>query len=384
MSDSLPTIRHAFVSTATVTPEQWDAAAATATSADGILAKLTTTPAWWDPAATAVTPYHRKAVVALSPGDSSDALVRRLRWGDYLIRGELGRGGTSAVFRGRCLRTNRDVALKRPRATSADPGRLRREAALLARLSHPAFLRPPKVETLDGTDVLVMESVRGESAARLVKRLSKHAQRVPWDAAVAWVLEVLAGLAQAHALGIVHRDITPRNLMISEAAVRLLDFGLAIAPDMPADPTPGRAVGTPDYMPPEQWASGAVGPPADVYALGGTLFFLLTGRPPFSSDTTHGLMLQHLTAEVPSLRPDCPDAPPALDAVLARMMAKNPHHRGTADDLCHQLSAILSETPPPAVPTTATDRRRPWLDAITHHLQRFLGFPPAPCPTAAV
>jgi serine/threonine protein kinase len=353
-------LRSAFVSTQTVTAEQWDAAAA---KGGDVLDHLSATPAWWVPhgSAPAVTAFHRRAVKSLADAHKLDALARRLRWGDYLIRSELGRGGMGVVFRAWDLKANEEVALKRVRVNGRQVRtRFQREATILARLDHPAVAKFRGVEKLDGADVLVMEYVPGESAARLVRRLAKEGKRVPWTTAVGWTLDILDALSHAHGRQVVHRDIKPGNVMITGiagTAVKLLDMGLAKCSDMPADgqlTIQGQILGTSEYMPPEQWAGGAVTPAADLYALGGTLFFLLAARTPFTAGSPHQHMLQHLKAEVPSVRAHRPEVPEQLDAVIARMMAKNPLHRGTARELRWQLAGVLAsaahataDTPPP-------------------------------------
>ena len=359
-------LRSAFVSTQTVTAEQWDAAAAKAGSAAGTLDLLSRTPAWWEPhgSAPAVTPFHVRAVKSLAAAGRLGGLARRLRWGDYLVRSELGRGGMGVVFRAWDLRGKEEVALKRVRVPARQARtRFQREAAILARLDHPAVAKFRGVERLDGADVLVMEYVPGESAARLVRRLAKEGRRVPWTTAVRWAVEVLDALAHAHGRQVVHRDIKPGNVMITGiagTAVKVLDMGLAKCSEMPCDgqlTAHGQILGTSEYMPPEQWTGGAVSPAADLYALGGTLVFLLTGRSPYPGDSPHQQMLQHLSAAVPAVRAVRPDAPAQLDAVLARMLAKNPLHRGTARELRWQLSGVLASAArtadPPASPDTA-------------------------------
>ncbi len=344
-------VRSAFVSTHTVTAEQWEDAARVTRPGDDVLATLTSQPAWWSAggSAPAVTSYHLKLVPSLAKAGALASLARRLRWGKYLIRGELGRGGMGVVVRGWDLDAGADVALKRMRGQSRDGReRFRREGEILSRLDHPSIARFAGVDRLDGADVLVMEYVPGESASRLVRRLTREGQRVPWKTAVGWAVEVLDALAHAHGRQVIHRDIKPGNLMITGiggAGVKLLDMGLAKCGELAdADLTrAGQILGTCEYMPPEQWAGGkTVTPAADLYALGGTLFFLLTGRSPYSGSSMHQQMHGHLSAEVPAVRAERADVPEPLDAVVRRMLAKNPLHRGTARELRWQLEGVLA------------------------------------------
>jgi hypothetical protein len=144
---------------------------------------------------------------------------------------------------------------------------------------------------------------------------------------------------------VVHRDIKPGNLMACGGRVTLLDMGLARCADPAADEPQltrhGEVLGTSEYMPPEQWEGKEACAAADLYSLGCTLFFLLTGHPPYAGETSYRQMTQHTSAPVPSVRASRPDVPAALDAVLQRMMAKNPAHRGTARELTWQLKRVL-------------------------------------------
>ena len=348
-------IRAAFVDSQTVTADQW-AKAALATGADGwraTLTALTKQPAWWaaDGSAFAVTDFHIRVVDALRKAGSLDPLARRLRWGHYLIRGELGRGGMGVVYRAWDVTARTDVALKRVRGSSKQARtRFRREGEILSRLDHPAVAQFLGVERLDGGDVLVMEFVPGESAARKVRRMTREGRCVPWKTAVGWAVEVLDALAHAHGRQVIHRDIKPGNLMITGvggSAVKLLDMGLAKCTELPDGggelTLAGQILGTSEYMPPEQWTGGkTVTAAADLYALGGTLYFLLTGRCPFPGDSPHQQMIGHLSGNVPSVRATRADVPEALDAIVRRMMAKNPLHRGTARELRWQLNTVLA------------------------------------------
>lgn len=136
---------------------------------------------------------------------------------------------------------------------------------------------------------------------------------------------------------------------------RPLDLGLAKCGDNPTGTDgpltgDGQALGTREYMPPEQWVNGAtVTAAADLYALGATLFYLLAGRPPFEAESSFRLMNMHLSAAVPSVRTARPDVPASLDAVIQRMLAKNPAHRGTARELAWQLSRAMAASRTPDV-----------------------------------
>lgn len=360
-------VRDAFIRQQVVTAQQWDEATAR-TSSGAVLRYLANQPAWWDATERAVTSYHLQLTEHLEKKNALDQLDRSLRLGRFLIREELGRGGMGVVYLAWDPDAKRLVAIKRVRGQGRQiRTRFQREARVLARLDHPAIARFLGVEQVRNSDVLVMEYVRGHSASRYVRRVTKAGRQVPWPLAVNWAAQILEALAHAHGRQVIHRDIKPGNVMIQDgpgASVKLLDLGLAKCSDEPTEDEPltrdGQALGTREYMPPEQWANGgAVTAAADLYALGGTLFYLLAGRPPFEAESSYRIMHLHLTAAVPSVRTIRPDVPEALDAVIQRMLAKNPAHRGTARELAWQLGRVLAtgrrvETPLPDVPSSSS------------------------------
>ncbi len=345
-------VRAAFVDSEVVTAGQWDRAAAAGPDWEAVLAALRRAPAWWAAGggAGAVTDYHTKLVHALLGAGSLEPLPRRLRSGPFLIRTELGRGGMGVVFRAVDTRSRAEVALKRVRTQSRQmASRFRREGEILARLDHPGIARFLGAERAGGHDVLVMEYVPGETASHKVRRLTRGGEVLPWRTAVGWAVEVLDALAHAHGRGVVHRDVKPGNIMVTGgpgSAVKLLDVGLAkcVGPQAGADLTAdNQLLGTSEYMPPEQWAGGKdVTPAADLYALGGTLHFFLTGRSPYAGESTVQQMMQHVSAAAPDVRPLRPDVPARLADVIRRMMAKDPADRGTARELRWGLNAVLA------------------------------------------
>ena len=370
-TDVLARVRAAFVNTGAVTPEQWDRAAEAASPGGGweaVLGVLARTPAAWanDPEITAVTKYHQKLVAHLVRNDALDELQRRLRWNRHLIRAELGRGGMGVVFLGWDTAAGRLVALKRVRTPDRQiRARFQREARVLARLDHPGIAKFLNLERLAGGDVLVMECVAGETASKTVRRLTKAGAQLPWETAVGWAAQLLDALAHAHERKVVHRDIKPGNLMVlaNGRGVKLLDVGLAKCADEPgggdALTQDGQALGTREYMPPEQWEGRTtITAAADLYALGCTLFFLLTGRAPYLGESSYQQMTQHLSAAIPSVRKLRPDVPAAVDQVIQRMLSKNPAHRGTARELNWVLSrqAAAVRQPAAAAPVVTVPR----------------------------
>jgi eukaryotic-like serine/threonine-protein kinase len=210
--------------------------------------------------------------------------------------------------------------------------RFRQEQSLSLRLAHPNLVAAYEVGQVEGVPYLVLEFVEGRDLAWLLR------QRGPLPAAEACevVRRAALGLEHLHRHGLVHRDVKPANLMLTPSRqVKVLDLGLARRLRVPAPgervTSPGQCLGTPDYMAPEQCLdSHAVDGRADIYALGCTLYELLTGRPPFAGPAHESVFLKmkaHVEAPVPPVRGRRPEVPEWLAAVLERMLAKDPTGR---------------------------------------------------------
>jgi WD40 repeat protein/tRNA A-37 threonylcarbamoyl transferase component Bud32 len=257
----------------------------------------------------------------------------------YRVLGLIGQGGMGAVYKARHTRMERLVALK-----VINPGLLRNPATVerfhqevraAARLHHANIVTAHDADQAGGLHFLVMECVEGRSLADLVR------ERGPLPAAEAcdYVRQAALGLQHAHEQRMVHRDIKPHNLMVTvDGQVKILDFGLARlarapdeapagAADVPGTLTgAGTVMGSADYIAPEQAADPRTADiRADIYALGCTLYHLLTGRPPFADGTVQEKIARHATAPLPPLA----EVPAELAAVVARMTAKDPVARYT-------------------------------------------------------
>ena len=256
----------------------------------------------------------------------------------YEILAELGRGGMACVYKARDLRRRRLAAIK-----VSDPGlargeivaRFRQEQLLALRLPglrHPNLVAACDAGQVEGVPYLVLELVEGCSLAWLVR------QRGPLPVAEACEVarQAALGLQHLHKHGLVHRDVKPANLMLTPSRqVKVLDLGVARLGNGPGQEgpitSPGQFLGTLDYMAPEQCLdSHAVDGRADIYALGCTLYELLTGRPPFAGPAHESVFLKmkaHVEAPVPPVRGRRPEVPEWLAAVLERMLAKDPTGR---------------------------------------------------------
>ena len=277
-----------------------------------------------------LTPYQAAAVYQKKS--------RGLLIGNYLILDKVGEGGMGKVFKARHRKLGRLGALKiLPPSFARDRGavmRFRREFEAAGRLKHPNLVAAFEADEDRGVHFLVMDFVEGMDLNRLV------GERGPLSVAkgVDYVIQAARGLEAAHAMGIIHRDIKPGNLMLDRGGtVRVLDLGLARIVDAnnPFCKTAtgrltqsGMYMGTIDYMAPEQADDPhGVDHRADIYSLGCTLFFLLTGQEPFSEGTVLKRMLAHQQQAAPSLRANRPEASPALEAAYKKMMSKRPDQR---------------------------------------------------------
>lgn len=278
------------------------------------------------------------------------------RIGRYEVVRELARGGMGVVFLARHAELGREVALKVMRGGIANKGMVQRfiaEAQTVAQLDHPNIVRVHEVGKEGEDPFLVMDLIEGESLEDTLKRQGTLPNRE-----VGEIGRALAdALEHAHERSIVHRDVKPANVLIDRSGRPLLtDFGLA--KDLSASKgltQEGQWVGTPGYMPPEQ-ASGdlrRIDRKSDVYGLGGTLYALLTGRPPFETKTAHETLkaIQETRPTAPSaLRPD---VSPDLEAVILKCLEKQPESRYlSARELAEDLGRYLHDQPVQARPIT--------------------------------
>jgi len=228
-----------------------------------------------------LTPFQAKLIL--------QGKYRGFRIGPYKILDRLGAGGMGQVFLAEHTAMRRKVALKvLPHKMAADRvgvERFYREARAAAALDHPNIVRAHDVGNERGTHYLVMEYVEGRN---LEDHLRAHRGRLPWGEAVGYVVQAAAGLQHAHEKGLVHRDVKPSNVMVTpEGRAKILDLGLALllGETLPEDPSivggQGYILGTMDYIAPEQTMDATdVGPWSDVYSLGCSLYYTLTGVPP--------------------------------------------------------------------------------------------------------
>lgn len=263
--------------------------------------------------------------------------------GRYSLERELGRGGMGIVLLARDVALDRLVAIKLlPPGLAAESelrDRFLREARTAAGLSHPHIVPIHAVEELDDLVFFVMGFVDGQT---LRERVEQHGPLSP-RATMQLVQEVAWALGYAHSRGIVHRDVKPENIMLERATGRSMvtDFGIASVAALD-EPGPSSTIsGTARYMSPEQAMGEAVDARSDLYSLGVTAFFALTGRTPFEASTSQALVAQHLTAPPPSVLALRPEVSAKLAAVIDRCLAKAPDARfASADELAQAVGAV--------------------------------------------
>jgi serine/threonine protein kinase len=260
------------------------------------------------------------------------------RVGQYELGPELGQGGMSVVYRAR--RADKEFAVKLMRVGSGPDGvdahqQFRREAAAIARLDHPGLIRVVEVGEDTGRPFLVMELAEGESLDRRIAR-----RALDDEEAVALGRGVADALREVHRLGLVHRDIKPANIVLSSSGqAKLVDFGLVTGTT--AD---GAKVGTLHYAAPEQvgLTSREVGPAADLYGLGATLFECLTQTRPFEGSPDDDLLHALATVPAPELGAVRPHTGRGLAAIVAKLLKKDPDDRYQS---ARGLLADLDELP---------------------------------------
>jgi eukaryotic-like serine/threonine-protein kinase len=248
--------------------------------------------------------------------------------GRYELQRPLGHGGMAVVELAHDVELDRTVAVKllAENLTREDEFRRRflREAQVAARLAHPNVVRIYDVGEGDGRPYIVMEYVEGETLAAILAREGQFEARRAAEVCV----QASAGLGAAHAIGLVHRDVKPQNLLVrnSDGVVKVADFGVARLDDGTRMTLTGTVLGTTPYLAPEQVLGQPATPAADVYSLGAVLYELLTGVPPRRAETLAELGAR-LEEPVAPVRELAPETPLALERIVMRCLARHPHYR---------------------------------------------------------
>ncbi len=297
--------------------------------------------------------------------------------GSYRLIERIGKGGMGEVYRAEHMRLGRESAIKLLPANLIGEAdflrRFEREALSAAELTHPNILAIYDYGEQDGTPYLVMPYIKGGTLKDRLERGDVTPSQI-----ARYLTQIAEALDFAHAKGIVHRDVKPANILIDEhEQAHLADFGIAKALEGTESLTrTGMGVGTPEYMAPEQ-AQGRADPRSDLYALGIMVYQLITGRVPYSGQSTVDVLMQHLQQPIPlePLRGLHPAAAQAFGPILQRALAKDPNHRyQTGRELMQAVNLALAQTgfdrwasaptliagtPPPGYPGTPPPGRTP-------------------------
>ena len=292
------------------------------------------------------------------PGDE-DRWIGRTVDKRYRVLSRLGVGGMGLVYKVEHIHLAKIAAMKVLHPEMARDAeavrRFRIEAQAVSRLDHPNIVQTFDFGQTDDALYLVMEYLKGEDLAAIVKRDGT----LPFERAARLFVQVCSALNEAHESGVIHRDLKPENIMVVQRrdgteTAKVLDFGLAKLrerADSLGVTSGNQVIGTPYYMSPEQVRSEPLDLRTDVYSLGATLYRVLTGTPPFQAPTPMGVLTKHVTdpLELPRARAPGLDLPAVADAIVSRAMAKSPDDRyDSAAEVGRDLQAALAAMPRPS------------------------------------
>ena len=253
--------------------------------------------------------------------------------GQYVLKEQLGAGGMGVVYRAYQPTLEREVAVKvLPTMLAGQEGyieRFTREARTAASLEHTHIVPIYDYGTQQDVSYVVMRMLTGGTLAQRAEQRIEAKKPLPSPGEVSQMLkEIASALDYAHSRGVIHRDIKAGNIMFDlHGSAYLVDFGIAKLKDSLGVTSSGLAIGTPTHMSPEQWRGEDVVPATDQYALGVVIYEVLSGRLPFESATAYALMNKHLNEPPTPLHTVRPDLPIEIEAVLQRVMAKDPQDR---------------------------------------------------------
>jgi eukaryotic-like serine/threonine-protein kinase len=270
-------------------------------------------------------------------------MAEELIGGRYELEKHVGSGGMSKVYRAHDRLLERTVALKILHEHYSQDDeyveRFRREARAVAQIAHPNVVTVIDRGEHEGRQFIVFEYVDGENLKQLVEREGS----LPIRQVIHLGLQVASALASAHERGVVHRDVKPQNVLLSEDGLpKVTDFGIARSADVESVTLTGTVMGTSEYLSPEQARGEAVDVRSDVYSLGAILYELCTGRVPYPGENPVSVAMRHLHEPVPSVRERRRDVPRRLEAAIRRALAKDPEERfASMGELIAELEACL-------------------------------------------
>ncbi|WP_102142679.1 protein kinase domain-containing protein [Mycobacterium hubeiense] len=317
---------------------------------------------------------------SVKANQQSDPLVGAVLDGRYRVDALIATGGMSGVYRCLDLRLDRPVALKIMDSRYAGDQqfltRFQREARAVARLKHPCLVAVYD-QGIDGQHpFLVMELIEGGTLRELLRERGP----MPPHAAAAVLAPVLGGLAVAHREGLVHRDVKPENVLISDDGdVKIADFGLVRAVAEAKITSTSVILGTAAYLSPEQVGTGDASPASDVYAVGILAYELLTGDTPFTGDTALAVAYQRMDRDVAPPSTVIAGVPPQFDELVLRATARDPARRyADAQEMATELDEIVEELDLPDFRVPAPTNSAQHLSAALYHSQERTQAKPAP------
>ncbi len=268
---------------------------------------------------------------------------------EYRLDAVLGHGGMARIYRGLDVQLNRYAAIKvidTPFRADADySARFKREARAIAQLDHPNIVRLYRYGEAAGLLYMAMQYMDGADLQVVLAEQRQHGGQLPPDRINSILREVGAALDYAHAKGVIHRDVKPSNIIITQDGHAVLtDFGLALLRDTGSR---GEIFGSPYYIAPEQaMSSASVTPQSDLYALGVIAYELVTGRVPFDADSPLDIAMLHMTEPPPSPSAIKPDVCPVLEAAILKALSKEPADRyASGADLATAIDRALKAAP---------------------------------------
>jgi serine/threonine-protein kinase len=295
-----------------------------------------------------VPPPQRTLAIGAPSGPSGSGPAPRvgtLFAGRYDIESELGVGGMGIVYKAYDRTLDDAVAIKvlRGEALAKDAtlvDRFKQEIRLARKITHKNVLRTHDFGDADGMRYLSMEYVRGIT----LKHLLSQNRLLPTAAGLRIARQICSGLAAAHAVGVIHRDIKPQNVLIEpNGGVKIMDFGIARLSEDKGFTATGMVVGTPDYISPEQAKGGALDLRTDIYSAGVVFYEIFSGTLPFEGDSPLGVVLKHINEDPPPIESKNPDIDPKIARIVMKSIEKDPDRRyQSMAELSRDLSEVVA------------------------------------------